>query len=471
MLHRLAVTALGLALLVPTQAASSSAAPAPRDAAASSATAKNRDVALGHRSVGASSRARVRLTFDGRDGQLVNLARWGEARTCGARVLRTRSGRVVQPWARGYWRLPRTATYTALAKPCRRLPEQKVRVQVRRVVEHPAAVPGVAGVVGRRTRVTHLVPVPVGQAQSVEATTSAPVTEVVGPDRKVTHPPATGPLVLTTPGEHWVALPPETAFETVLTVRHAAQVDGPRIPVPALGTAATTHEVGFTGQAGQWVYAELLDPATGAVASDTTRAIRVVRPDGRELQDAILHDCGQMNANDGCTVRGPWRLPATGDYTMTIAADGPAAERPTTLRIRAAAVADDLAVNGPSVTYAATSPGQWVVGRYPVTPPVLVPAPGGGQTSPGTLTYLEASNVSPALGAWGITVATSFPFYALNCSDKACEYVSDHLDPGRLRIMTPPSWWVGTQSFALLVVPPDAQGSMDLTLTKPAQES
>lgn len=37
-------------------------------------------------------------------------------------------------------------------------------------------------------------------------------------------------------------------------------------------------------------------------------------------------------------------------------------------------------------------------------------------------------------------------------------------------MMTPPSFWEGNISWALLVVPPDGQGSMDLTLTKTSQE-
>ena len=219
------------------------------------------------------------------------------------------------------------------------------------------------------------------------------------------------------------------------------------------------------------MYAELLD-AAGNTATDTTRDIRVIAGDGREVQTALLHDCAQTNANDGCTLRGPWHLPATGDYTMTISADRPRAEQPTTLRIRAAAVAPDLTINGPSVTYAAASPGQWVVGRYPETPLVLEPAPGGGETSRGTLTYLEATNVSASLGPWSLTAATFFPYYSLYCGwDKACEYTYDQLNPVKLTMMAPPSFWKGTRPFALLVVPPNAQGSMDLTLTKPPQES
>lgn len=88
-------------------------------------------------------------------------------------------------------------------------------MQVRRAVQHDAAVPGVLTTIGTRSRVTHLVPVTVGETQTVDATTSAPVTEVVGPDVLVTRAPATGPLTLDEPGEYWLALEPESTLEYV----------------------------------------------------------------------------------------------------------------------------------------------------------------------------------------------------------------------------------------------------------------
>ncbi len=461
MLRATAALSLGLVMLMPTVAAASPVSAA-SEQRAGTATTTSRDVSLGHRPVVVPSRARVRLTFEGREGQLVQLDRWGKAETCGARVLKTAGGKVVKPWAPGYWRLSRAGTYRVVSKPCTRLPQQTMRFQLRRVVQYDAVVPGVPTEVGRRSDVTHLVPVRLRSAQRLAIAASDPVQEVVDPDRKVSIPDAAKPLLLERPGRHWLAVRPASTVRTALTVRHDAAVDGQRIPVPAMGTGDTTHEVAFTARAGQWVYAELLD-AAGDVAADTTRDIRVFGADGREVQDALLHDCSQMNANDGCTVRGPWLVGATGDHTMTISADRPATEQDTTLRVRAAVVAPDLTINGPAVTYSATSPGQWVVGRYPETPFVVQP------DGIGSGAYLGAGNISASLGAWYVTAAAGLPFFSLNCWDKACDYFVDHLNPERLQIETPFSGYPRAESWALMVVPPKAQGSMDLTLTKPPQ--
>lgn len=465
MLRRLAALSLGLALLVPGHGVAAAApGPAqPSDRASASAT-KDRHVKLGHKPVRAKGHDRVRLTFDGRKGQLVNLARWSHRETCGSRTLRVASragSKAVKPWATGYWKLPRTATYTAISKPCSRAPQAVVRLQLRRAERLAAAVPGVSTTAAGRSSLTYLVPVHIGAEEQVGLETSTPDVQVIGPDRRTTV--AAGGSVLREAGRHWVVLDPASSLTTTLTVRRSAQLDGAPIALPRMGTSKTTQEIAFTANAGQWVYAELLD-ATGQVATDTTRAIRVIGPDGYEVLSVALNSCHAVNANQGCTVRGPWLLPTTGRFVMTISADTPVAEQATTLRIRAAAVAPDLAIDGPGVTYAATSPGQWVIGRYAWSHTTYVS--GVGRTG----TYLTASHVAPSLGSWVVTALPHLP-WSYDCGyDKACDYNRTELTPTALSNVTPASVWENElQPWAVLVVPPGAQGSMELTLTKPTQ--
>ena len=163
-------------------------------------------------------------------------------------------------------------------------------------------------------------------------------------------------------GRHWVVLGPGSSLTTTLTVRRTAQVDGATIALPRTGTSETTQEVAFAGTTGQWVYAELLD-AAGAGPGDTPRDIRVFGPDGREVEKIVLH-CAWGWPGPPCNRTGPWLLPSTGTYRMALVSATPATEQAVTLRLRAAAVAPQLTVDGPAVTYAATSPGQWVISRY-----------------------------------------------------------------------------------------------------------
>jgi hypothetical protein len=452
-LRRLGGCVVALALLMPAQALTAQAAPAADQRAA--ATTKTRMVKLGHRPVRATTADKVRLTFEGRKGQLVNLARVDATEQCGGRVLRT-GGKTVKPWAQGYWRLPRTATYTAINKPCRNQDTTKVRLQLRRVVQHDAAVAGLATAIGRRTHLTHLVPVHVGTDERVGLQPSSPTVEVVGPDRRTTV--ADRDTVLRERGRHWVALGPESSLTTTLTVRRTAQVDGATVALPRMGTSETTQEVAFTGTADQWVYAELLD-AAGNVAGDTGRDVRVWGADGREVEKVVLHQCPARRYSH-CTTNGPWLLPSTGAFRMTLVPDTPDTEQPITLRLRAAVVAPELTVDGPAVSYTTTSPGQWVMSRYT-------------DTEHGTRGVLEAANASPTLGAWTFTVAPRFP-WSLNCDEvldgNGCdEYWGAQVRPDSPVAHTP--GWTTPDSWALLVVPPNAHGSVDVTLTRSAPQS
>lgn len=444
MLRRLGGCAIALALLLPAHAAATPAAADGRQV-----TTRTWTVKLGHAPVRTTTKTKVRLVFGGRRGQLVNLA-VDSAGACGAPVLRSEAGRV-KPWAAGYWRLPRTATYVAVSKPCR--DGERKAVRVRRVVQHPAAVPGVRQVVDKRTRVTHLVPVRVATGQRARVEPGATVS-VIAPSRRTSTVTPDG-AELRAVGRHWVELRPGGWLDTSLTVEHEAKVDGTSIPIARTGTASTTHEVAFDGTAGQWVYAELLD-AAGNVAADTGRDVRVHAPDGREVEKVVLHTRRPTRLVPGCTTTGPWLLPATGSYRMALVADTPASEQSITLRLRAAVVAPPLTVDGPAVTYAAASPGQWVISSY-------VDAPQGGHA------WVQASNASASLGAWSFTMAPRFP-WSLSCGEQdgnGCdEYWRTSIGPGSPRAET--LAWTTPDSYALLVVLPSGQGSIDVALTTSA---
>jgi hypothetical protein len=268
--------------------------------------------------------------------------------------------------------------------------------------------------------------------------------------------------VLRAVGRHWVVLPPAGWLETSLTIEHAAQVDGATIRLPRTGTGSTTQEVAFTGTSGQWVYAELLD-AAGNPAADTSRQVRIVKPDGKELLDALVAGCTASNVNSGCTMRGAWLLPSNGRYTMTVSADHPEVEQSASLRIRAALIAPDLSLDGPPVTYTVASPGQWVIGRYQWTPTY----DSNGHMLP-TRPNLAVAASSPLLGSWEMTAVPHLP-WAYNCGwDKACDASGVRMTPSTLSQVVPASYWTGpSQPWALLAVPPGATGSLDLTLTAP----
>lgn len=458
MLHRLAAPALGLALLVPTQSVAAPPASDPGQRASSTTT---RLVELGHRPVRANGSSTVRLVFTGRRGQLVNLARWsfGGTEPCGARSLKVRGGVRVQRWAPGYWRLPKRATYVVTHKACDTTAATS-RLQLRRVVQHDAAVPGVRTTIGARRNVTHLVPVRVGTSQRVGVEPDAAAT-VIGPDRRTSEVGTDG-AVLRSVGRHWVELGPGGYVDTNLTVERAAAVDGDAIELPRTGTASTTQEITFTGSADQWVYVELLD-AAGNEAADTGRDVRVNGPDGRQVDKVVLHRCPARRVATHCTTNGPWLLPSAGTYRMTLVPDSPAAEASITLRLRAALVAPQLSVDGPAVTYTATTPGQWVVGRYPVTP--AVPA----SSSRHTEVWAHTSNASASLGAWTYTMAPRFP-WSLSCTERdgnGCDdYSRVQLGPGSPSIETLPDGGPAADSWAVLVVPPGGTGSVDVALTR-----
>ena len=148
---------------------------------------------------------------------------------------------------------------------------------------------------------------------------------------------------------------------------------------------------------------------------------------------------------------GPSQLPADGTYQMSAYVQGSTGSDEFGLRVRAAVAADALTVDGPAVTYAATSPGQWVIGTIP--------------EAATSSTVATASNVSPTLSDWRVTAVTGFPNPCGPESGQGCpDYYYSDLTPADLTQPLASDYNIGPR-LALLSVPPNVQGSLDLRLT------
>src|SRR6478735_4320336 len=369
MLRRLGGCAAALALLLPTQAVAAEPS-AQADQRAAATSSKIREVRLGHAPVRATTADKVRLVFKGRKGQLVNLARVGTTEQCGGRVLR-RGGKTVKPWAQGYWRLPRTATYTAINKPCRKQDTAKVRLQVRKVVREDRLTDDAPVTAGRSTRVTHLVPFRVGADERVAVAGNEGRLGLIRPDRSITrdiddeglpytvtdHPSRAGGEVPSPRGRYFLEVAPKARTSLFVTSVVAVAVDGPPVVVGAGRYARLV----FAGTAGQWVYAEMTSATTGRAAYEH-RTYNVVVPPEAFLPSVPVECPG--SAPGSCMVT---QLPATGTYVVSVPIS-PGDDTDVSVRVRSAARALPATIGGPAVTYSASSPGQWVVGDLPEVP-------------------------------------------------------------------------------------------------------
>ncbi|GAA5106006.1 hypothetical protein GCM10023339_02480 [Alloalcanivorax gelatiniphagus] len=468
MLRPLVGCAIALALLLPAQATASAPSSAP-DQRAAAAVTKSRTVGLGHEPVRASSRDRVRLTFTGKRGQLVHLARLDAADQCGGRTLRS-GGTTVKPWAQGFWRLPRTATYTAINKPCR-ADRTSLKLQVRRVVREDRLTADATVTAGANTRVTHLVPFRVGDRERVSL--SGTTFDLVHPDRSITPgidgtdgyvvPDRSGRStsdVASPRGRYFVELAPRASVSLgVWPVQPVSQqmevpvtVDGPAVLVPRGEPGAANTALVFTGQQGQWVHVEQTSASGGSVEGGWW--MTQLRDSSGNFPARVTAEC-PWTGQQGCTVT---RLPATGTYMFDVFS-GTSPE--VSVRVRSAAVTTSATVNGPSVTYASTTPGRWVVGELPE-----LPRDSSGESG-ATITL---DNVSASLGDWRVTAVSGFgpcnPWVGMGCWGSLPSAFT--LSPTTL---TSPSPWDGfaNPAVAVLTVPPRAQGSLDLTVTRPAE--
>ena len=462
MLHRLGGCAVALALLLPAQAhAAPSAPPGPSPSErASAAVTKSRTVDLGHKPVRASSRDRVRLTFDGRKGRLVHLARWAGTETCGRRVLKKANGATVKQWAPGYWRLPRTGTFTAIGKPCRTQEKTRVKLQVRKVVREDRLLEQETTTVGTNRRVTHLVPfrIVAGQRAYIDG---PGVQALIHPDRTVTHvspaqtfvpvqDAAASPArsdVPSPPGRYFVEVAPGARVELRVSVVRTAVVDGAPVVVPA-GQYA---HLSFTGTAGQWVYAEITSATTGEAAY-RNRAYNVIQGVDYFLPAVQVECPGGIVGS--CQVV---QLPADGTYAVSVPiSEGD--DLDVSVRVRSAVRAAPATVDGPAVTYTSASPGQWVVGDLPELP---------RDESGGSGVTMAISNATGALGDWRVRAVSGYGPCRQGLDNECFNVHGANVSTLSPTSTTAPLPWdtFANQAVAVLAVLPGATGSLDLSLT------
>ena len=466
MLRRLGGCAVALALLLPTQAlaAPPSAQPEQR---ATATTTKAREVRLGHEPVRATTADKVRLTFEGRKGQLVNLARVAATEQCGGRVLR-RGGTVVKPWAQGYWRLPRTATYTAINKPCHG-EKQRIRLQVRKVVRQERAVPGKPSRAGRSAKVTHLVPFRVG-AQQV-AHVNAGAFDLIRPDRTITHVPADereafylvrdydGPFRYDRPspvGRYFAEVPPRTTVSLHVQQLNHAVVDGPAVTVVQSPSDSSSTQLLFTGEAGQWIYPEVTTGSDDPAAA--RQWLTQVRDAFGEFPARVGAACPGGDQQSFCPIV---RLPASGTFVLDVLS-GPGSAT-AQVRVRSAAQAAPATVDGDTVTYTVRTPGQWVVGELPELPQ---------DASGGSGATVTLSNAAGPLGDWRLSTVSGYGRCNPSVDMVKCFAIDE---PPNAFTMSPtsltsPAPWDAFEhtSVAILAVPPGATGSLDLAVTRSA---
>lgn len=482
MSHRLAVAALALALLAPA-ASTAAVAVAPADGAGPGGQAPvaaraagpratvARTVKVGHDPVrirSAGPRKRVRLTFRATEGQLLNLALWAKGGRydfprppCAAWELR-RGRRVIEPWAPGFWKVPRTATYVATVEPCERI---TARAQLRKVVRTDARLDGPPTRVGGRRDVTHLVQVDVPAGEMVSVLERSEVKYVILPDATTVTTSPSGTIITleagrpvgvprtpTTPGRHYLVPDPGARLTISHALEHDAEVDGSTVPLRNLGAPARSHLVGFTGQAGQWIYPELVGP-DGRALPALRRSVSLLGPDLAPVSRWLMTPCPGEATSTDCVqlAAGPWQLPATGTYRMTVSMRGSTGGDSVDLRVRSAAVADALTVDGPAVTYAAATPGQWVVGALP--------------DDATDATVATVGDVSASLTDWRVTAVTGFPNVCGHRSGNGCsDYYYSQLTPADPTRALSHDYNAGPR-LAVLAVPPGVQGSLSLSLS------
>jgi hypothetical protein len=466
MLRRLGGCAVALALLLPIQAVA--AAPsAQADQRAATSSSKVRVVKLGHRPVRATTADKVRLTFEGRKGQLVNLARVDATAQCGGRVLRT-GGRTVKRWAQGYWRLPRTATYTAINKPCRNQDKTRVRLQVRKVVRQDRALPGEPSRAGRSTKVTHLVPFRVLPQQIAHVT--AGTFDLIRPDRSIARglggedtsylvSDQPGPMRYDRPspvGRYFAEVAPGTEARFSVAQLQPVAVDGPAVTVTRGAADNVSAKLVFTGEAGQWIYPELTS-GTGDPTETRWWIAQVLDVFG-EFPARVGGECPGGDQTSFCPII---QLPANGTYVMDVL-NGPGHGTAVQVRVRSAARVAPATVDGGTVAYAVPTPGQWVVGELPELP---------RQESGGSGATVTLSNAAGPLGDWRVRTVSGYGRCNPSVEMSACFGI--HEPPNAFTMspsaLTSPAPWDAFEhaSVAILAVPPGATGSLDLTVTRP----
>jgi hypothetical protein len=328
-----------------------------------------------------------------------------------------------------------------------------MRVQVRRVVVQESTVDGPATAVGADPDKTHLVRVRMTAGERLLLGPSATPRHVVRPDGSIDEDLPYGRTALDASssgaGRYYVAARPGSTLLVTRALQHLGALDGPAVMLANQGVPFREHDVTFTARAGQWVYPELLD-STGALVPEGRAVVGVLggpRP--------VMTSCPGRPTTQPCSylVPGPWQVPADGTYRMSAAVMGSAADATFTLRVRAAAEAPALTLDGPAVTYTSTTPGQWVVGPYT-------------ERLPGNGPVVAASNASADLTDWRMSLASGFPNTCgpRDTSNGCPDYWHVTLTPDAPRKLAPMDGNAGP-SMAVLAVPPGVKGSLEVRLT------
>lgn len=397
-MRRLAST-LVLASLLSGIAAPATATPTQVRAHAPTRDKVVEDVRLGHAPIRVNPSTRVRLRFHGEKGELVNLARWSVSDIVlstprGARTLR-RHGKVVAPFADGYWRLPADGSYAVGWRPTDRTANAfgEVALQLRTVVRKDLTVDGPSVGFPHRTDKTYVARVRLeherirlrstGDLDHVSRGIGLTI-EPIGGHELFLDP---GAVIHSDDSRSWNDGTRATAGTYLVTVAAGSRVllSTPRTtPVtldgPATGPhSAALHEQLFTfeGVAGQVVFRTTTD--TNQWDDELTG------PDGTRVPPLGLAP--------------GWELPTTGTYTLSARAVDRAGEpTPFTLRLRTATAGPPITAYGSAARFEPTEPGRWVVS------PLQIPAMGSYSWR------LEATN-APADTTWraAATALTGLP--------------------------------------------------------------
>ena len=327
-------------------------------------------VRLGHEPVKVQPSTRVRLKFSGEKGELVNLARWSVSNIAlstprGARTLR-RNGKVVTPFADGYWRLPADGTYAATWRPARSMAFGKVALQVRTVVRKDVSLGTPSVRFPARTNQTYVARVPLADTR-IRLHSSGDLDHVMR-GTGITIEPIGGHDLFLDPG---VTIHSDDSRSWDHEIRAAsgtylvAVAAGSRVDLSTPQTTPVTLDGPATGPHSSALHEQLFtfEGVAGQVVFRTT-------------SDTNLHD-DELTGPHGTHVPRlglafGWELPATGTYTLSARALDDAGQ-PTefTVRVRTATPGPAMTAGGSPARFVPTEPGRWVVSRIqmPAMPP------------------------------------------------------------------------------------------------------
>lgn len=333
-----------------------------RPATAPLPTALRKDVRYADAAIHPRPRGRtVTLALDGRRGDRVALTtRGGGPTACTTQTLRGPAG-VVDRDRYGYWRLPRTATYTLRLVPCPAYGWTKIDLDRVRLVPLAVDAPPVA--LRHRDGVLDIASLKVpatGRVMVRGWDVDYPWSQVVDPSGQrvrfygssLTYfeagesfhnsnsdvlGPVTAGRYLLVPDDDFVTASATTA------VRAAITPEGPSVTLDDAGLVGRERGFTFTGAADTFYY-----PETALPDARSGGGGELVGPDG-----AVVRDWNDQRG---------WLLPADGTYTLYVAPSlaDVLTDAPVTVRLRQA-VMNGHAPIGSTSRFTAAEAGRWVV--------------------------------------------------------------------------------------------------------------